>query len=71
MPNENEVLTYTAAARRFSRSRRWAYQASKQGLLDKVLIPGHKRCMGVTAESVERLLRKSILKTAEGEGGAK
>lgn len=69
MNTENETVhTFTAAGKRFNRSRRWAYDATKQGLLDKVIIPGRKRGMGVTTESIERLLKQSVCK-ANNNGG--
>jgi hypothetical protein len=62
-----QVLTFKDTGKRFSRSPRWAYDATRKGLLDKVIIPGCKRGMGVTAESVERLLRQSVCnQTTEG-----
>ncbi len=68
---EKRIIRFKDAAGLVSTTRRCIHNYVKRGLLDAIIIPGNRRALGVTKQSLEKLLRRSVFKASQklADGG--
>ena len=59
---KDQIVRFKEAADRLSATVWTVYGYAKAGLLELVVLPGHTRARGVTAESLETLIQRSTRK---------
>lgn len=65
------IVKMNEAAERLSATPRTIANLIQEGRLKKVVLPGRKRALGVTAESLERLIDSCTVDGVDPESGAK
>lgn len=56
------VVRFSRAAELLGTTRRAIHGYTKRGLLDRVVLPGGRRALGVSRASLEKLIRRSTQK---------